>query len=462
LSHPSTRSEPKSNTENEAQMETLAAHRLQFAFTITYHYLFPQLTMGLALLIFLLKTAATFRGSETANSAARYLTRIFGLSFIMGVVTGIPMEFQFGTNWSRFSSMSGGIIGQTLAMEGVFAFFLESSFLYLLLFAETRISPRLHWFSSLMLWLGTWTSGYFIVCTNAWMQHPVGYEKLADGTLSLTSLSALLLNPWVFPEYLHTMNGAVLTGTFATAAVASFHLLRGRATPAIRKMLSLSVIVGAVASVSAAFPTGDLQAKMVAKHQPAGFAAMEGHFHTEDGAGLTLVGQPNIDRQTLDNRITVPNFLSLLTYQRWNARVLGLNEFPRKDWPDNIPLLYYAYHIMAGLGTLFILLMGGAAFLQFRGRLEGNRKVLWVFLFAAPFPFIANTAGWMTTELGRQPWIIYGLLRTSEGHSTHVSGGNVVFSLLGFMGLYSLLSLLFVLLLVRIIGQGPDDQKGGN
>jgi len=438
-------------------MDTLAAHRLQFAFTITYHYLFPQLTMGLACLIFLLKTRAHFFQDDASGRAARFCLRIFGLSFVMGVVTGIPMEFQFGTNWARFSAMSGGIIGQTLAMEGMFAFFLESSFLYLLLYAEDRIGPRLHWLMSLLLFVGTWLSGFFIVCTNAWMQHPVGYRVAPDGTLELTSIGALLTNPWAFVEYAHTMNGALITGCFTMSALGAFYVLRGRASEAAERMLKVGVIVGVLAAISAAAPTGDLQARLVAKYQPVGFAAMEGHFHTEDGAGLTLVGQPNMDSQTLDNPLVVPNVLSLLTFQRWNARVLGLNEFPRSEWPDNIPLLYYAYHIMAGLGTIFIALMGSAALLLWRGKLASCRPVLWALLLAVPLPFIANTAGWMTAELGRQPWIIHGVLRTSAGSSAHVSGGNVLFTLLGFMGLYSLLSLLFVLLVARIIAAGPSD-----
>lgn len=438
-------------------MDTLTAHRLQFAFTITYHYLFPQLTMGLACLIFLLKTRAHFLGDGASNRAARFCLRIFGLSFVMGVVTGIPMEFQFGTNWSRFSAMSGGIIGQTLAMEGMFAFFLESSFLYLLLYAEDRIGPKLHWLMSLLLFVGTWLSGFFIVCTNAWMQHPVGYRIAPDGTFELTSVTALLTNPWALVEYLHTMNGALVTGSFAMAALGAFYVLRGRRTGAPSRMLALGVTVGTLASISAAFPTGDLQARLVAEHQPIGFAAMEGHFHTEDGAGLTLVGQPNMEKKALDNPIVLPNVLSLLTYQRWNARVRGLNEFPRREWPDNIPLLYYSYHIMAGLGTLFIGLMSLSALLLWKKRLARARPVLWALLLSVPLPFIANTAGWMTAELGRQPWIIHGLLRTSEGSSNHVSGGNVLFTLLGFMGLYSLLSLLFVLLLARILAAGPAE-----
>lgn len=442
-------------------MDTLAAHRLQFAFTITYHYLFPQLTMGLACLVFVLKSRAHFAGDRAADEAARFCLRIFGLGFVMGVVTGIPMEFQFGTNWARFSAMSGGIIGQTLAMEGMFAFFLESSFLYLLLFAESRIGPRLHWLMSLLLFVGTWLSGFFIVCTNAWMQHPVGYVRAPDGTFELTSITALLSNPWAIVEYIHTMNGALITGSLAMSALGAFYVLRGRTTPAVRRMLQLGVTAGLLASLSAAFPTGDLQARLVAEHQPVAFAAMEGHFHTEDGAGLTLVGQPNMEKGKLDNPIVLPHVLSLLTYQRWNARIRGLNEFPRDVWPDHVPLLYYSYHIMAGLGTSFIGLTGIATFLLWRKKLLSSKPILWALLLAVPFPFIANTAGWMTAELGRQPWIIYGLLRTSDGYSLQVSGGNVLFTLLGFMGLYSLLSLLFVLLLARIVAAGPADGAMG-
>jgi cytochrome d ubiquinol oxidase subunit I len=184
---------------------------------------------------------------------------------------------------------------------------------------------------------------------------------------------------------------------------------------------------------------------------------MEGHFRTEDGAGLTLIGQPNMETETLDNPLVVPNMLSLLTFQRWNARVLGLSEFPKSEWPDNVPLLYHCYHIMAGLGTMFIALMSTAALLLWRGRLLAFRPALWALLLSVPLPFVANTAGWMTAELGRQPWIIHGILRTNAGYSAQVSGGNVLFTLLGFMGLYALLSLLFVLLLARIIGQGPED-----
>ncbi len=436
-------------------MEALTVHRLQFAFTITYHYLFPQLTMGLAFLVFVLKSLHYFRGDEIAGQAARFWLRVFGLGFVMGVVTGIPMEFQFGTNWARFSRSAGGVVGQTLAMEGIFAFFLESTFLYLLLFAEDRISKRLHWLTSLLLWVGTWLSGFFIVCTNAWMQHPTGHRVLPDGRFELTSLGALLTNPWALVQYSHTMVGALITGSFVMAALGAFHLLRGHGSAEVRRFTKLAVIVGAVASVAAAMPTGDVHAKLVAKHQPVTFAAMEGHFHTERGAGLTFVGQPNMETLELDNPIILPRALSFMTHQRWDAEIRGLTEFPRDAWPDNIPLLYYSYHIMVGLGTMFMAVMGVSAFLLWRKWLFSARPMLWVLMLSAPFPFIANTAGWYTAELGRQPWVVYGLMRTAHASSENVSSGNALFSLLGFMGLYALLSILCVLLFARIVASAP-------
>ena len=436
-------------------MDALLAHRLQFAFTITYHYLFPQLTIGLGLLIVVLKTMG-LRGDTVANEAARFWIKVFGLGFVIGVVTGIPLEFQFGTNWARFSEAAGGVIGQTLAMEGVFAFFLESSFLYLLLFGEKRLGPKLHWLSAVMVWLGSWLSGYFIVCTNAFMQHPVGHRVREDGVIVLESLGAFLTNPWAFAQYAHTMIGAAVTGAFVMAGIGAFYLLSGRHVPHAKKFLQVATITGALASLAAAFPTGDIQAKMVVEHQPVTFAAMEGHFETDEGVGLILIGQPNMETMTLDNPVVIPKVLSFMTHQRWEARIAGLTEFEPELWPDNIPLLYYAYHVMVGLGTIFIAIMAAAAFLLRGGRLFRARWLLWTLFLAIPFPFIANKADWMTAELGRQPWLIHNLMRTADGYSDNVSSGNVLFTLLGFMGLYALLSLLFVSLALKIIGRGPS------
>jgi len=442
-------------------MDSLGLHRFQFAFTITYHYLFPQLTMGLALVIVVLKVLALRRQDPDYDVAARFWIRLFGIAFVMGVVTGIPMEFQFGTNWSRFSHLAGGVIGQTLAMEGVFAFFLESSVLYLVLFKERQLGARRHLAACVALWLGTWLSGFFVVCTNAFMQHPVGFVRDSAGVIHLTSFWELLLNPWAHVQYAHTMVGATITGSFTVAATAAFFILQGRELRVAEKMLRPALVLGTVAALSAAFPSGDLHAKKVLQHQPITFAAMEGHFHTETGAGMTLVGQPNVETLHIDNPIKIPWMLSFLTHQRWDTEIKGLTEFPRDHWPDNIPLLYYGYHIMAGLGSLFIGLMGYSSFLLYRGKLLQHRGVLWLLMLVFPLPFIANTAGWLTAELGRQPWLIYGLLRTRDGSSAHVSAGSTLFSLLGFMGLYAALSLLFFLLVTRLLQRGMSEAEAG-
>ena len=435
--------------------DALAVHRLHFAFTVTFHYIFPQLTMGLALLILILKTVALRTGDELWNRAAQFWGKIFGISFALGVVTGIPMEFQFGTNWSEFSKMAGGVIGQTLAMEGVFSFFLESSFLGAFLFGEKRLGPRWHWFTSLMMFVGSWLSGYLIVATDAWMQHPVGYTRGASGAFELQSFWALLLNPWGLWQYAHTMVGATQTGCFVMAAVGAYYLLAHKHEEYGTLFVRTGVIVGVIAAMLQLFPTGDRQGRMVTEHQPTTLAAMEGLFQTVQGAPLAILGQPDVPNQRLDNPLVIPRALSFLTYQKWAAQVQGLDQFPRNEWPDQIPLLYFSYHIMVGLGTIFIAILVIAAFLLWRGVLFHARPMLWILMLTLPFPFIANTAGWMTAELGRQPWLIYGLMRTSAGVSPLVPAGSAWFTLIGFAGMYSVLAILFLFLVHREIEHGP-------
>jgi cytochrome bd ubiquinol oxidase subunit I len=430
--------------------------RGQFAFTIGFHYLFPQLTMGLALLIVILKTLYLFRQDERYNIAARFWARIFAITFVMGVVTGIPMEFQFGTNWARFSVFAGDIIAQTLAMEGAFAFFIESAFLGIFLFGEHVFGQRMHWFSAFMVWLGTWASGGFIIASNAWMQHPVGYTMAANGRLHISNYWAVLFNFWILPQYLHTMGGAVLTGSFAMAGLGAYYLLVKQHQDYGQLFVTLGMIVGLVASMLQLFPSGDLEGEQVTTYQPVKLAAMEGLFRTETGAGIVIIGQPDTTRQQLDNPIVVPRVLSFLTYRRWSAQVKGLDAFPANRRPDAIELLYYSYHIMAGLGTFFIGIMGLAFLLWLWGRrLFRWRWMLWILFLAIPFPFIANTGGWFTAELGRQPWIVYGLLLTAQGSSTTLSPGNILFTLLGFAGIYLLLGLLYVILVVQEALHGP-------
>ena len=442
--------------------QALFLHRLQFGFTVTFHYLFPQLTMGLAPLIVVLKTLALTRGDERYNEAARFWARIFGINFTLGVVTGIPMEFQFGTNWAQFSRQTGGVIGQPLVMEGVFSFFLESAFLGLFLFGEQRLGRWGHWWAGVAVFLGSWLSGFFIIVTDAWMQHPVAYTRLANGGYDVASFWGLLLNPWALVQYAHNMCGALVTGAFAMAATGAYYVLDGSFTDHARIFLRVGVISGMIASVIQIFPTGDLHGRYLAEYQPVTTAAMEGLFRTEAGAPIVILGQPDAEHQRIDNPIIVNRALSFLIYGTSTGDVRGLNEFPRDQWPTNIPLLYFAYHIMAGLGTLFVLVMAIAAVLLWRGRLLDNRWMLWTLMLAVPFPYVANTAGWMTAEIGRQPWLVYGLMRTTEGSSRYVHAGNGLFTLLGFMGLYAVLAIIFLFLVGREIGHGPAGSNGSD
>jgi cytochrome d ubiquinol oxidase subunit I len=412
--------------------------------------------MGLALLIVVLKTIALRKRDERYNQAARFWMRIFAINFLLGVVTGIPMEFQFGTNWSQFARVTGGVIGQPLAMEGVFSFFLESTFLGLFLFGEKRLSPLAHWASAFLVFVGSWISGFFIIVTNAWMQHPVAYRVLPNGAYEVTSFWGLLTNPWALIQYAHNMSGAVITGSFVMSAVGAFYVLENRFSEAGRIFLRVGVIAGLISCTTQIFPTGDIHGRYMAKHQPATVAGMEGLFHTQRGAGIVLMGQPDEEKQTIDNPLIVNNVLSFLIYGTTKAEVQGLDQVPRDQWPEPLPLLYYSYHIMAGLGTYFVLLMAISAFMLWRNQLFTTRWVLWPLMLSFPLPYIANTAGWMTAEIGRQPWVVYGLIRTSDGYSKYVSAANGLFTLLGFMGMYSVLSILFIVLVYQIIAKGPQ------
>ena len=440
--------------------EMLFYDRMQFAFTITFHYLFPQLTMGLSLLIVYFKWKFIRTNLDQYNDASKFWMKIFALNFAMGVVTGIPMEFQFGTNWAKFSELTGGIIGQTLAMEGMFSFFLESSFLGLFIFGEKLLGHKLHFITGFLVFVGSWASGFLIITTHSWMQNPVGYEILTNGKFVLNNFGALFANPWLWPSYLHNQAASLVTSSFVVAGIGAFYILSNKNVSFGKLFVKTGVIFGLVSSIIVAVPTGDMLAKNVVKHQPVTFAAMEGIFKTEEGGSeIILIGQPDVKNKKLDNKIAVPNILSFLTYGNWNTKVKGLDQFEEENYPTNISGLYYAYHIMVGLGTLFIGLLALAVFQLFRKKLFTSKWILWALLFMIPFPYIANTTGWYTAELGRQPWLVYDLMRTSDGISPTVSSGNTLFTLLGFIGLYLLLGLLFLLLVGKIIYKGPKPQN---
>ncbi|MEA2248589.1 MAG: cytochrome bd ubiquinol oxidase subunit [Solirubrobacteraceae bacterium] len=450
----------------------MTVDRLQFTLTVTFHYLFPILTMGSALFIAWLKTVSYLGGDrrrlppfrKTAeeravhDGAAHFWGKLFGITFVMGVVTGVPLEFQFGTNWAAFSTYAGGVIGQTLAMEGVFAFFAESVFIGVFLAGRGRVGGRLHWLSAVMVFVGSWVSGFFIIATNAWMQHPVGYV-VQNGRAQLRSIWDLLGNPWLLWQYTHNMSGAALSGAFALAGLGAFYMLSGRHPAFSRTCLSIGVIGALVFSTLQIVPTGDEHARMVAQHQPSAFAAMEGVFETQKGAPLVIIGYPNTERRRLETGIEMPGVLSFLTSRRWDATVTGLNDIRPDRWPDSVPLVYYAYHVMVGLGTILLVIAALAVLLLRRGRLFRSRRMLWALMLAFPLTLVANIAGWAVAETGRQPWVVYDLMRTAAGASPagSVPADAGIFSLIGFIGLYLLLGLLYAVLVLRVVARGPDE-----
>ena len=437
---------------------TLLYSRLQFAFTIAFHYIYPQLTMGLTLFILYLKTRYLITKNELFDALATFWIKILAITFVFGVVTGIPMEFQFGTNWASFSAFAGGVIGQTLAMEGIFSFFLESTFLGILLVGKKRFGSKLQWFAALMVFLGSWFSAYFILATNAWMQHPVGYSTTVDGSLQVSDLWALLTNPWLLWQFLHNQSAALITTTFVIGGVGAFYLLSNRHQSAARFLLRTALIGALVASIFQIFPSGDGEARQIFQSQPIKGAAMEGLFKTERGAGISLFGQPNMQTETLDNPIVIPDALSLLAYHHMLASVKGLDAFPRSEWP-NVPIVYYAYHIMVTLGFMFAGITIVSAFLWWRKKLFQARWILWIWMLSAPLPYFATLAGWITTEVGRQPWLVYGLLQTKQGVTSNLSAGNTLFSLIGFLGLYLVAGLLYIFLIIKNFVQGPADSE---
>jgi cytochrome d ubiquinol oxidase subunit I len=436
-------------------MDVVSADRIQFAFTIMFHYLFPIGTMGLAPFVAWYTWRAGRFGDEQSAASAAFWTKIFTVNFAAGVVTGIPMEFQFGTNWAAFSAKAGAVIGQPLAMEGIYAFFLESVFLGVLLYGRRRVSRSFVTLSAILVWLGSWLSGYFIVVTDAWMQHPVGYAIGADGRIEMTSLAAVLLSPFALWQFAHVLCGAVVAGGFIVAGVGAYYLLAGRNAPFGREFVRSGVIVAAICSALTIFPTGDQNGRDVTADQPVKLAAMEGLFASTHGAPLAIIGMPDVEHRTLIDPVFVPDALSFLAYGNLRAEVGGLNAYATELWPP-VELTYYAYHVMVGLGTIFVGVAGISLLLLLAGRLERTRAALWALMLLMPFPYIASEAGWVVTEVGRQPWIVYGLVRTSAGISANVAAGETIFTIIGFLGMYFLLGFLFLHLTLRQIGAGPQ------
>ena len=442
-------------------MDVLLLSRLQFALTIMFHYLFPPLTIGLGVMLVVLEGLYLKTRDPQYEAATRFWTRIFALNFAMGVATGIVMEFQFGTNWATYSRYVGDVFGSALAAEGIFAFFLESGFLAVLVFGWNRVSPRMHFFATVMVCLGSIFSSIWIIVANSWQQTPAGYhlvERVINGQkqvrAEITDFWAVVFNPSTMHRLIHVWIGAFILGAFFVMSVTAFYILKKRHEEIARKTFKAALVVGALASM-AALISGHFQANNVYRHQPDKLAAFEGHFRTgEGGAPLFLFGIPDEKNQQVRYAVSVPGGLSFLIHGDTKRVVRGLDQVPRSEWPP-VGLSFQTYHLMATLGILFIVLTLFALLLLWRGKLFRSRWLLWVFVLAVVGPYLSNQAGWAAAEVGRQPWIVYKLLKTSEALSPAVHAGHVLGSILMFGVIYSMLFAVWIYVLHQKIRQGP-------
>jgi cytochrome d ubiquinol oxidase subunit I len=441
---------------------TVLLARLQFAFTIAFHYLFPPLTIGLGLLMVIMEGSYLVTKNRLYESMAKFWTKIFALIFAIGVASGIVMEFQFGTNWSQYSRFVGDIFGAALAAEGIFAFFLESGFLAVLVFGWDRVSPAMHFFSTLMVSLGSIFSAVWIIVANSWQQTPAGYriveQVMGDGSVmrraELTNFWEAVLNPSTVERLTHTLVGAFIAGGFLVLSVSAYYLLRGRHTDWARGCMRIAMPFTLVWSI-AALTTGHANAKMVGVHQPPKLAAMEGVFDTKENTPLYLFGIVDVEGQTVRYGVPIPGMLGFLLYGQWGQPVEGLHNTPRDEWPP-IQITFQAYHAMVGLGMFFILLSAVGMFLQWRGTLYQRRWLLRIFVVAVLGPMIANQLGWVAAEVGRQPWIVWGELKTADAVSPAVKGEHVLASIIMFGVIYLLLLLTWLFVMDRKIRHGPE------
>ncbi|MDO7786938.1 cytochrome ubiquinol oxidase subunit I [Desulforamulus aquiferis] len=440
------------------ELDALLLSRIQFAMTIGFHFIFPPLTIGLAWLIVALQTKYLRTGDELYNRISRFWIKLFAISFVMGVASGVVMEFQFGTNWSEYSRFVGDIFGAPLAAEGIFAFFLESAFVGVLVWGADRVSKRFYWFSSLMVALGSTFSAFWIIVANSWQQTPAGFH-IVNGRAELTDFWAAVFNPSTIPRYLHTMDGAIITGAFFMLGISALYLLRGKHREFAKYSLKLSLVVALAASLLQG-ALGHYHAVQVAETQPAKLAAFEGLFETQQGAPLIIFGIPDAEAGRTKMEIALPKMLSFVAFGDFNAEVKGLNDFPRDEWPP-LAMTFYPFHLMVALGLYFIALTCWGFWLLIRNKLYDNPLFLKLAFFSIPLPFITNELGWIAAEVGRQPWVVYNLLRTADGVSITVPAYQILFSIIMFALIYVVLFSVWIFLLRKKINLGPDMQGKG-
>ena len=438
-------------------MDVLTLSRIQFGATAAFHYLYPPLSIGLGLMLVIMEGAWLKTGNTLYHQMARFWTRVFALTFAIGVATGIVMEFEFGTNWAAYSRYVGDVFGSALAAEGIFAFFLESGFLAVLLFGWDKVSRKMHFFSTCMVCLGAHFSAVWIIVANSWMQTPAGYHIVThDGVAraEITDFWQLVFNPSSMERLFHTVCGAWQTGAFLVVSVSAWYLLKRRNMEFARASLKVGLSVALVASLLQAV-SGHVSAQGVAKNQPAKLAAFEGLYQTTSNAPLTLLGWVDEKNEKVFG-LQAPEMLSFLAHNDFHATVTGLDEFKPEDRPP-VQASFQFFHGMVGIGFTLIAI-AALGFLYFRnGTLHERRWLLWILVFSVVGPEIANQLGWFAAEVGRQPWLVYGVLRTPQGLSAILKANVVLTSLILFTFIYFLLFAVFIYLLNDKIQHGPDD-----
>jgi cytochrome d ubiquinol oxidase subunit I len=433
--------------------------RIQFAFTVAFHYIYPPLSIGIGLIMVIMESLYLKTGKKEYEILTRFWIKLFAITFGIGVATGIIMEFEFGTNWAVYSRYVGDIFGSALAAEGLFAFGLESAFLGVLLFGWHRVKPWVHLVSTIGVFLGSMFSAVWIVVANSWQQTPAGYHIVGEGLnarAEVTDFWAMVFNPSSMDRLVHTWQGSFLAGAFLVLSVHAYYLRKGRYTEISKKAFKIALVVATVFSLSQ-LVSGHSSADGVAVNQPAKLAAMEGHFDKSAPADLYLLGWVDKEKQEVTG-IGIPGGLSFLVHQDFKAPITGLNSFPEEDRPSQINAVFQFYHIMIAIGMLLIGLTLYASFLWWRGKLFETKWLLWIFSFSVILPQIANQVGWFAAEMGRQPWVVYGHLRTNEAFSQEVSSHQIVFSLIMFTVVYVLLLVLFIYMVNKKIKHGPYDE----
>lgn len=436
-------------------MDVLTLSRIQFGLTIGFHYIYPPLSIGLGVMLVIIEAIWLKTKNPVYHQMAKFWTNVFALTFALGVATGIVMEFEFGTNWATYSRFVGDIFGSALAAEGIFAFFLESGFLAVLLFGWDKVGPKLHFFSTCMVCLGAHFSAVWITVANSFMQTPAGYH-LAGPEMhqraEVTSFWQMVMSPSSGDRLFHTLCGAWMAGSFLVVSVSAYYLLKNRHEDFARRSLRIGLAVALIASVVQGI-SGDMSAREVAKYQPAKLAAFEGLYDTESNAPLAIFGYVDEQNQRVEG-VEIPGLLSFLTYHDPHATVKGLNAFAPQDRPP-VEACFMFFHGMVAIGTALLVVAGLGCFLSWRKQLLNHRWLLWILVFSVLGPELANQLGWFGAEVGRQPWIVYGLMRTPAGLSAVVRANTVLTSLILFTFVYFLLFAVFIYLLNHKIQTGP-------